>query len=54
MKSVKIDEGSEFVIDFYRLIDTIDINQTRVTDFYRFFDTDFYPLFTPRIERKSW
>ena len=36
------------------MIDTIEINQTRVTDFDRFIDTDFYPLTTPRIERKSW
>ena len=35
-------------------MDTIEINQTRVTDFYRFIDTDFYPFSTPRIERKSW
>ena len=37
MKSVKIkiniiDKGNECVIDFYRLIDTMDINQIRFTD----------------------
>ena len=39
MKSVKIkkiDKRNECVIDFYKLIDTIDINQIRFTDFYRF------------------
>ena len=39
MKSEKIklniDIPNECVIDFYRLIDTIDINQIRFTDFYR-------------------
>ena len=35
MKSVKI---NECVIDFYRLIDTVDINQSGFTDFYRFID----------------
>jgi len=38
MKSVKIkkiDKRNECVIDFYKLIDTIDINQIRFTDFYR-------------------
>ena len=42
------------VIDFYRLIDTIDINQIRFTDFYRFIDrpidTDFYRLTTPGLQ----
>ena len=33
MKSVKIDERNECVIDFYRLIDTININQIRFTHF---------------------
>ena len=32
MKSVKI---NECVIDFYRLIDTVGINQSGFTDFYR-------------------
>ena len=31
----KIDKRNECVIDFYRLIDTIDISQIRFTDFYR-------------------
>ena len=39
------------VIDFYRLIEPIDINQIRFTDFYWFIDrqidTDFYRLTTP-------
>ena len=35
-KTSKIDKRNECVIDFYRLIDTIDINQIRFTDFYRF------------------
>ena len=37
MKSVKIkkiDKRNECVIHFYRLINTIDTNQIRVTDFY--------------------
>ena len=46
-----IDKRNECVIDFYLLIDTIDINQIRFTEFYRFFDckidTDFYQLTTP-------
>ena len=29
---------NEYVIDFYRLIDTIDINQITFTYFYRFID----------------
>ena len=33
-KSIK----NECVIDFYRLIDTIDINQITFTNFYRFID----------------
>ena len=35
-KTRKIDKRNESVIDFYRMIDTIDINQIRFTDFYRF------------------
>ena len=53
MKSVKsrlIDKRKEGVIDFYRLIDTINVNQIRFTEFYRFIDwridTDFYRLTT--------
>ena len=46
-KSIK----NECVIDFYRLIDTIDINQITFTDFYRFIDwqinIDFYRFTTP-------
>ena len=34
-KSIK---KNECVIDFYRLIDTMDINQITFTDFYRFID----------------
>ena len=30
-----MEERKECVFDFYRLIDTIDINQIRFTDFYR-------------------
>ena len=36
VKSREIDKRNEFVIDFYRLIDTIDINQITFTDFYLF------------------
>ena len=35
MKSVKT---KECIIDFYRLIDTVGINQSGFTDFYRFID----------------
>ena len=35
-KTSKIDKRNECVIDFYRFIYTIDINQIRFTDFYRF------------------
>ena len=35
-KTSKIDKRNECVIDFYRMIDTIDINQIRFTDVYRF------------------
>ena len=35
-KTSKIDKRNECVIDFYRLIDTIDIKQIRFTYFYRF------------------
>ena len=34
-KTSKIVKRNECVIDFYRLINTIDINQIRFTDFYR-------------------
>ena len=34
-KTSKIDKRNECVIDFHRLIDTVDINQIRFTDFYR-------------------
>ena len=51
----KIQDKSECVIDFYRLIDTIDINQIRFTDFYRCIDwqidTNFYRLTTPGVSR---
>ena len=36
-KKREIDKQNERVIDFYRLIDTIDINQIRFTEFYRFY-----------------
>ena len=35
-KTSKIDKWNECVVDFYRLIDTIDFNQIRFTDFYPF------------------
>ena len=34
----EISKRKRRVIDFYRFIDTIDINQIRFTDFYRFID----------------
>ena len=37
-KSVEIDKRNKCVIDFYWLIDAVDINQIRFTDFYRFID----------------
>ena len=38
VKSRLINKQNEGVINFYRLIDTIDINQIRFTDFYQFID----------------
>ena len=35
VKSRQIDERKECASDFYRLIDTININQIRFTEFYR-------------------
>ena len=32
---IQIGKGNECVIDFYRLIDTIEINQITFTDFYQ-------------------
>ena len=41
------------VIDFYRLIDKIDINQIKFTDFYRSIDTDFYRLTMSGLAHKQ-
>ena len=38
VKSRLINKQNEGVITFYRLIDTIDINQIRFTDFCQFID----------------
>ena len=52
-QSIKIDKKIQCEFDFYRFLDTIDINQVSDFDFYRFIDwqnfIDFYRLTTPGV-----